>query len=793
MQKKILKESAILLAVIGFVLSISFYDVIFLGKTFKVTTGNPQALTTGPYGQENNKPAYFPVQSTDVPIFEEGIMAFIKTSLWHGILPLWNPHQACGYPLIGAIHTGILWPLNYILYLIPDKYSWDILIFVRFILSGFLTYWFMRTMRFKPVPSLGASLAFMISAPMIYIHWSVVHVDILTPLLLIVMERLIQNPSLRRSCFVALVVACTCFAGNPEHVFLVNTYGILFFCFRFLSLKNKSSKYRVFIFLPVAYVFAGCLSAVVLFPFLQNWCTEFWHSHSKFVGAVAEGAFIRQKTLINFIMPHFFQKEPVTLGFERSTFWGHIGIFPLWLAFLGLLTRQRRGLNYFLATMVVLIFTKSYINFPVTNWLGMLPVFRDCRFVHHTQHLFIFSISVLAGMGIWQVLRRTSSLVAALIFCAIIIPFAGFSLYSYRYAPHFSLSLKAFLFALGALTLFACVLALKDKKILKANMAAGLLIGALVLELFLYIPRGGRVNRFDSFPTVPYLEFLQKRDQENSFERSRMYGVYWTFYPNTASGYQVDDLGIVDGLLPKRYVDFVNHLISPKYFDKSTTRSAFWVQPFTLLPNLRPYFDMLNIRYTIAPPWLAETFPPARDPNYLKLIYSHEANVYEHEASQRAFVVQKVLFEPDPEKVFEKMERIKGALSYVAIIQHTPIPDIIEKMQNNPMVPSTSNADIVKYTPNEVIIDAHMKKAGVLVLSDTYHPDWKAYVNGKQQEIYFTNALVRSVFLDAGEHRVYFRFQPKSFYVGLIVTLFSFISLLTIMILTKTSTRICRS
>src|SRR3989338_4307368 len=92
-------------------LGIAFYDVVFLNKTFKVTTANSQALPTGAYGQEKNNPAFIPVNGTDTPVMEEPVYEFIKNNLRRGILPLWNPHQACGYPLIGMLEIGLFFPL----------------------------------------------------------------------------------------------------------------------------------------------------------------------------------------------------------------------------------------------------------------------------------------------------------------------------------------------------------------------------------------------------------------------------------------------------------------------------------------------------------------------------------------------------------------------------------------------------------------------------------------------------------------------------------------------------------
>ena len=141
-KSKLFRENLTVIGLIAVLLAVFFYDVVFFGKTFKVTSANPQALMTGPYGQENNKPSFFSIFTTDVSLNEEPTLVFIKRSFWQGTFPMWNPHLACGYPLIALIQIGLFFPLNLLFYVLPDLIAWDALIFGRFFLAGFFIYWF---------------------------------------------------------------------------------------------------------------------------------------------------------------------------------------------------------------------------------------------------------------------------------------------------------------------------------------------------------------------------------------------------------------------------------------------------------------------------------------------------------------------------------------------------------------------------------------------------------------------------------------------------------------------------
>jgi uncharacterized membrane protein YfhO len=55
---------------------------------------------------------------------------------------------------------------------------------------------------------------------------------------------------------------------------------------------------------------------------------------------------------------------------------------------------------------------------------------------------------------------------------------------------------------------------------------------------------------------------------------------------------------------------------------------------------------------------------------------------------------------------------------------------------------------------------------GMLVLSDTYYPGWKAYVDGKTVSIHEVNFVMRGILVPVGAHEIEFRYRPGSFYAG---------------------------
>jgi uncharacterized membrane protein YfhO len=76
----------------------------------------------------------------------------------------------------------------------------------------------------------------------------------------------------------------------------------------------------------------------------------------------------------------------------------------------------------------------------------------------------------------------------------------------------------------------------------------------------------------------------------------------------------------------------------------------------------------------------------------------------------------------------------------------------------------------------------HVKAAqnAFLVLSDTYFPGWKAYVDGKKEKIYRANYNFRAIALGAGTHKIEFIYDPLSFKIGAIITLLTLIGFICV-------------
>jgi hypothetical protein len=79
--------------------------------------------------------------------------------------------------------------------------------------------------------------------------------------------------------------------------------------------------------------------------------------------------------------------------------------------------------------------------------------------------------------------------------------------------------------------------------------------------------------------------------------------------------------------------------------------------------------------------------------------------------------------------------------------------------------------DLLEHGADRLLIRAILSCPGMVILSDTYFPGWRARVDGKAAQIYEVNGAMRGVMVPAGLHTVTMRYRPVSVILGGVLTL----------------------
>lgn len=86
----------------------------------------------------------------------------------------------------------------------------------------------------------------------------------------------------------------------------------------------------------------------------------------------------------------------------------------------------------------------------------------------------------------------------------------------------------------------------------------------------------------------------------------------------------------------------------------------------------------------------------------------------------------------------------------------------------------SKKVEFLSESDNRLSLRVEATENSILVLSDTYYPGWKGFVDGKEEMVLNANYNFRAVVLMAGTHQVEFVYDPLSFKLGAGITFLGF-------------------
>ncbi len=312
----------------------------------------------------------------------------------------------------------------------------------------------------------------------------------------------------------------------------------------------------------------------------------------------------------------------------------------------------------------------------------------------------------------------------------------------------------------GLLIVFSVFLSLfKNKKLL------------LLLIFILFFLDLGRYFRkhtpfVDSqfiFPITPTLEFLQ--NQPRPFRIASQDAPL--LKPNTWLPYKLESISGYDPLRLLSYNRLFNLLENNKYFDT--------VSRFSEIHNdIRPEFlDALNVKYFLKLTSKQDTVSQKLlKYGYTKIFEDKSVQILENpHVLDRAYFVDRVDFV----KTETDLARILDNPGFDPRSRTVLLTDFSFPITNKPV---NTNVKILNHQDNQVILRVKTDTLSLLVLADSYAPGWSAYLDDHQTPIYKANAALRAVLVPPGEHQIIFNYNPRSFQLGLSLSVLSLIILL---------------
>lgn len=701
-----------------------------------------------------------------------------------GQLPLWNPYAFSGEPLLANIQATILHPLSLLFFLIPDfdlAWSWYIIAAPIIAIAGM--YAWGRSLGWHKLASLVAGLAFAFSGHMLaWLEWGVVaHTAIWLPWTLYSLGRYWQTGRIWFLALLSLSLYATILGGYPQNAAYVLLISLFYFAFLLYQacfssesiilpaeleidkLKktngpwNEKSILKKIIFLFTIAIVTLTLTLPQLIPTAQL------YQNSALRGEVSQDLFLRTQIhpfrLINFFSSEYFGNR------IYHNYWADVydevdypdakifvGAVAAVFVLISLVSRRKTGIEYF-AISICLIGLGIAVSSPVSDLVGYLSIpMISTGVAAGSLFLTTFGLAVLAGAGVYrvlsmQVIRRDMLLVLTSL---------GFFGSSFIIVPEEFrfLALRNSVIPITLMITSFSLVCLYSRffKLYAAKTLFHLIILLMILgELTIY---SHQLLSFSpakySYPEHKVLQELESRaghDRVTGFWDDRLptnLPTAWRLY--SAEGY--------NPLHPRWYQELASGQLFLGY-PEEIARSDVDFYPDEVRGSRR-FMSLTSTKYVVAqvsnPDNLWEEEPQKFDPDVFDLVWQEDSfKIYQFSDSiDRVALYNQYQVIADP----------KQRLDYLYSEEFDPATELIleQEIDLTPDPQSSGSARIAKYSPNHILVETEVDSGEMLLLlTDTYYPSWRAYVEGEEVEILRANHAFRAVVVPEGTNQVEFK------------------------------------
>jgi len=702
------------------------------------------------------------IMTEHLPVFHAGF-----SRLRAGELPLWNPDQLAGMPFMAVPWTGLLYPGNLAYLATSDvALATEVTEFTHVVFGGFCMFFLVLALGMSRTAGVAAALTIMMSG------WIAARINfpvlvqgmMYLPATMLAVVRSLQGKKLAPLAL-ALVVALQILNGSTE--FLVyNLYaGGLYTLFELASRASAgaiATAARRGSLLLGAIVLGMALTAVQLLPSLEL------AAQSSRAGGVGLGMALLWGT----VPPGQF-----VLGALSSSGMVGIGILPLLGVWLGAGIPEQRRLWLYACTLAIAAMLLAFGG-EVFELYYQTPIGGLFRRPKKFLHLWAFAGALFSALAVTKMqhcrddkttaadLLRRPSWIGALAtgvlgsLWLVMRPSFDFflvsatlllALYAFATTPRVRMLLLVVLVAIHGFDLFTSSKNGVTRPYVSADISdreAPLFarLGAALREG----GRGGRIHLSPAFSLDPGLMLKQ----------------------GTLRGLPVTmDKQSLAPARTQRFIQQAARGLSLREGNVTLTADSAW-QLFDLM-SARFYVLKKNEEFALHLANLADTVGPEE--------------VRRIEAGPRYVVFERGPRRWVPRAHVAPMHRAvasgEEALEALSAPDFDPQREIVIESNHETTLPEQTgeaastgfeaSARIVLDEPRRIEIEAEANAPAYLLLTDTYYPGWRAWVNDVETPILHANYISKAVPIAAGRSRVVFDYTPTNFNAGLLISAIS--------------------
>jgi len=714
--------------------------------------------------------AWLPRGGGDSVSFLYPMYRFAAGSLRDGVIPFWNPHQYAGAPFLADNQSGLFYPFNLLLFFLWPDFGYggiEALVVWHFFFAGAAMYACLRLLRpeitlGRPAALLGA-LVFMFSDVFITHvgNLNLIAVAAWLPLAFLGLHRAIfaTRPLWRVGWAAAggAALGTAALAGHGQMTFLSATFLGSYALYQTVA----GRKGWALPLLALLGAVAVALAAVSLFPaagtLSQTLRAEFDYARSTHYA-------LPPAALLGLFAPDFYGRGAAFWGDWLRVEVGYAGVLTWFLAAAAVALRPRRQTLFFvLAGLLFLLLALGPATplYPaLARLLPAIPFQVPARFVL----LLGFCLAALAALGLEVLLARSPRHPSA--------SEAADSAAAGRARGLLAATALGALAVGVALLLARARLASSQPEHVAQMSRAALVFGGLAVAGWLLLA-GGLSRRLPATAIAALALALLFADL---YGLGRTVEIDWNDpTPGFAAGTPglaflhadpgLHRLDIATGAWQPN-MPLIERLYAARGVYNPLELANYNVYMGAVGFRGSPQYNLLGVKYVIG----GKKEPPG-DTTFLVPVFDADPNVTIY-LNTLALPRAMVLFNSE-------MVRDHDA-AFAATHSDTFDPTRVVVLESGTALaqePGEATIEVVRYGPNEAAFIVTTDRPAYFFLSDVYHPDWRATVDGQPTAIDVANYAFRGIFLPEGRHTVEMRFVPSGWVAGLATTAMALIFL----------------
>jgi hypothetical protein len=265
------------------------------------------------------------------------------------------------------------------------------------------------------------------------------------------------------------------------------------------------------------------------------------------------------------------------------------------------------------------------------------------------------------------------------------------------------------------------------KKIINLNVFIPIIILLVIFDMFPVNKRYFDNSNFTSKRNVEVPFQMTDADRlilQDTDPNFRVFNVTTNPFNDAATSYFHKSVGGYHGAKLRRYQDMIEHHISK---------------------NNVKVLNMLNTRYFIVP---GQDKEPQVQRNIAALGNAWFVDNYKIVENADSEITALNNFEPATTAIIDKR-----------------FENFVKEFKNGK--DTLSNISLVNYKANHLTYKSSTQKDELAVFSEIYYEKgWNAYIDGKEVPHFRVNYILRALMIPKGEHKIEFKFEPKSYKNG---------------------------